>query len=336
MRIVRKRAYARIGLLGNPSDGYYGKTISTTIRNFRAEVVLYEWPELEVVLGKQDRCQFTRMEELVEDVQLNGLYGGLRLVKAAIKVFAQHCGNLEITLPEDNFSLRYNTDIPRQVGLAGSSAIITAVFRALCEFYHIEIPPQILANLVLETETREIGIAAGLQDRVCQVYNNLVYMDFNEQDFKKQGHGNYEILDPRLLPGLYMAYQTRLSEISGIYHNNLRERWLQGDRDVVKAMKRFAEIARKGREAILDRDYRKLGELMDENFDLRASLVRLNPENVKMVEIARKLGAPAKYAGSGGAVIGICLDDELLKKLKKAFSEIGCTVIRPLICSAGE
>ena len=29
MEIIRKRAYARAGLLGNPSDGYNGKTIST-------------------------------------------------------------------------------------------------------------------------------------------------------------------------------------------------------------------------------------------------------------------------------------------------------------------
>ena len=336
MRIVKKHACARIGLLGNPSDGYFGKTISTTISNFRAEVVLYEWPELEVVLGKQDRCQFTRIEELVEDVQLNGLYGGLRLVKAAIKVFAQYCERQGISLPEENFSLRYKTDIPRQVGLAGSSAIITAVFSALCDFYSIEIQPQILANLILETETKEIGIAAGLQDRVCQVYNNLVYMDFNEKDFNKQGYGKYEILDQQLLPGLYLAYQSTLSEISGIYHNNLRERWLQGDKVVVKAMGRFAELALKGRDAILDSDYKQLGELMDENFDLRASLVRLNPDNVKMIEIARKLGVSAKYAGSGGAVIGICQDDELLQKLERKFSKIGCTVIRPLICSAGE
>ena len=116
MRIVKKHAYARIGLLGNPSDGYFGKTISTTVRNFKAEVVLYEWPELEVILGKQDRCQFNRIEELVEDVELNGLYGGLRLVKAAIKVFAQYCNEQGIALSQDNFSLRYNTYIPRQVG----------------------------------------------------------------------------------------------------------------------------------------------------------------------------------------------------------------------------
>ena len=43
MLLIRKRAYARAGLVGNPSDGYHGKTISVIVRNFCAEVVLYEW-----------------------------------------------------------------------------------------------------------------------------------------------------------------------------------------------------------------------------------------------------------------------------------------------------
>ena len=38
--IITKRAYARIGLFGNPSDGYFGKTISVSIKNFFAEVQL--------------------------------------------------------------------------------------------------------------------------------------------------------------------------------------------------------------------------------------------------------------------------------------------------------
>jgi len=49
MIIIRKRAYARAGLLGNPSDGYHGKTISIIVRNFWAEVVLYEWETVEIV-----------------------------------------------------------------------------------------------------------------------------------------------------------------------------------------------------------------------------------------------------------------------------------------------
>ena len=32
----------RVGLIGNPSDGFYGKTISFTINNFWAEVTITE------------------------------------------------------------------------------------------------------------------------------------------------------------------------------------------------------------------------------------------------------------------------------------------------------
>ena len=31
MWLIRKRAYARAGLVGNPSDGYFGKTVSLII-----------------------------------------------------------------------------------------------------------------------------------------------------------------------------------------------------------------------------------------------------------------------------------------------------------------
>ena len=48
MRIVKTKAYARAGLIGNPSDGYHGRTISLIVKNFAAEVVLYEWSELEI------------------------------------------------------------------------------------------------------------------------------------------------------------------------------------------------------------------------------------------------------------------------------------------------
>jgi len=40
--IIETRAYARAGLLGNPSDGYFGKTISVIVRNFGASITL--WP----------------------------------------------------------------------------------------------------------------------------------------------------------------------------------------------------------------------------------------------------------------------------------------------------
>lgn len=38
--VIEHKAYARVGLLGNPSDVYYGNTISLNIANFYATVKL--------------------------------------------------------------------------------------------------------------------------------------------------------------------------------------------------------------------------------------------------------------------------------------------------------
>jgi glucuronokinase len=331
MRIIRTVAHARAGILGNPSDGYFGRTISIIVKNFSARVILYEWPELEIILSQEDRCLFDRLDELVQDVRLHGYYGGLRLVKAAIKRFADYTADQGIPLHGKNFALRYETDIPRQVGLAGSSAIITAVFRALMQFYEISLPREVLPGLILSVETKEIGISAGLQDRVAQVYEGLTYMDFDRAHMEESGHGKYEPLDPRLLPPLYIAYRADLSEISGVFHNNVRARWEAGDPDVINAMKRAADLALEGRECLLSGNRRRLGELIDENFNVRASIYRLDPRNVEMVRLARSLGASAHYAGSGGSILGIYHGDEMLGRLREEFERQSCRVIVPVV-----
>ena len=331
MRLIRTRAYARAGLLGNPSDGYFGKTISLPVRNFWAEVVFYEWPELEIMLARQDRCSFNSLDELCQDVKLHGYYGGLRLVKATLKKFAGYCAAHGIRLSEERFSIRYDSNIPRQVGLAGSSAIITATLRALLEFYGVEIPRELQPNLILSVETEELGISGGLQDRVCQVYETLVYMDFSKAHLEARGHGCYEPLDPALLPPLYIAYDARLSEVSGVFHNYIRQRWERGDVEVVEAMRDFARLAEKGRAALLARDYQRLGELMNQNFDRRRRLYQLAPRHIEMVELARSLGASAKFAGSGGSVIGIYRDEAMYQALGQAFEAAGCRIFRPQV-----
>ena len=82
MLLLRKRGYARAGLVGNPSDGYHGKTISLCVRNFWAEVVLYEWEDVDIIWTDQDQHRFRSVHELVRDVKLHGYYGGVRLIKA--------------------------------------------------------------------------------------------------------------------------------------------------------------------------------------------------------------------------------------------------------------
>src|SRR5207248_8262986 len=91
------------------------------------------------------------------------------------------CNRHAIPLHDRNFSVRYHSDIPRQVGLAGSSAIIVATLRCLMDFYEVPIPLEVQPSLALSVETEELGITAGLQDRVVQVYEGLDYLDLSKE-----------------------------------------------------------------------------------------------------------------------------------------------------------
>jgi glucuronokinase len=336
MQLIRKKAYARAGLVGNPSDGYHGKTIAVILRNFRAEVTLYEWEDVEVVFSQEDQSRFRSVHDLVRDVKLHGYYGGIRLVKATIKKFVEYCQSQEIDLDDRNFSVRYQTDIPRQVGLAGSSAIIVATLRCLMEFYGVHIPQRAQPSLVLSVENEELGIAAGLQDRVIQVYEGVVYMNFARHRMRKiHGYhcGVYEPLDASRLPPLYLAYSTDVSEPTEVVHNNLRARYQRGDADVIRAMSKFADLTVEARDAILHGDAARLGAAINANFDLRRSICQLPAEQVEMVERAREAGATAKFAGSGGAIIGTFPDETTFHRLATELRKIGCAVIRPKIAS---
>ena len=149
MFLTRKRAFARAGLLGNPSDGYHGKTVSFSVRNYWAEVALYEWDAVEIVLADDDRAKFDSVFDLARDVRSHGYYGGIRLIKATIKRFVEYCQARGLALHDRTFSVRYQTTIPRQVGLAGSSAIIVATLRCLMEFYDVQLPTEIQPMFVL-------------------------------------------------------------------------------------------------------------------------------------------------------------------------------------------
>ena len=183
--IIKTVAYPRAALIGNPSDGYFGKTIAFTFSNFQADVTLYQTPELQILPHQRDHSKFKGLKELYEDVRAFGYYGGIRLLKATLKKFYEYCERAGIDLDERTFTIRYHTSIPTHLGLAGSSAIITACIRALISFYSIEIPKPVLANLVLSVETEELGIGAGLQDRVAQVYQGMVFMDFSREKSMK-------------------------------------------------------------------------------------------------------------------------------------------------------
>ncbi|KAG2436323.1 hypothetical protein HXX76_006633 [Chlamydomonas incerta] len=337
---ITHRTFARVGLFGNPSDQYHGRTIAFSLANFSAEVTLTPSSDpadtaIHIVPHPlYDSTDYSSLDQLVTRTATEGLYGGVRLLLAACKRFGEHCKQHGIQLaPKRGFSLSYDTNVPRQTGLSGSSAIIYSALKCLADWYGLgdaQLPAAARPGLVLSVEAGELGIAAGLQDRVVQVYGGLVHMDFDPAHMAAHsGAGRYSRLDPELLPKpLYIMYSENPSE-SGKVHSGVKAKWLAGDPEVRALMMRVAACGDEGLRLLLAsagdgaRD-RRLAELMCANFDLRHALFGdavLGARNLRMVELAKSMGAGVNFTGSGGAVVVFCKEGPAQAEALRAAAE---------------
>ncbi len=330
--IIEETTYARAGLVGNPSDIFNGITISLLFDQFQTKVRLYETPKISIVPSERDLTCFDSLDELVQYRKQFGFYGGIRLIEALIVRFDNFCRENGIALPKRNFTIEYTSNIPFGIGLGGSSAIIKAALSALMRFFELsekQISKPIQPNIILEAETRELGISAGPQDRVVVVYGGLVFMDFTMEAYERNKgiHGEYVKLDPSLLPPLFIAYDEKLSKSSGAVHNIMRYRvGVEHDQKVLKVMEQKAALADEAMKILLKGDKGSLGPILSRDFDLRKSVYDISVANLRLVQIARDLGAHAKQTGSGGAVIGVYEDDRHYRGLEEAYGKEGFTI----------
>ena len=231
-----------------------------------------------------------------------------------------------------SFKISYDTSIPRSVGLSGSSAIVTATFRALMKFHKVDpvdlfIEKAVFPQIILDVEQNELGISAGLQDRVVQVYGGLTYMDFSA--LKATGKGFYQNIDPSVLPPLYLAFNERVAGESGKVHSSVRQRYKDGDKEIIDGMHELGLLTDKALQILVshddglvaytsdndkdkdkindkDKDYEEFSCLIQRNFQLRRQMYGdscVGVRNIELFEVALELGIVAKFTGSGGCFV---------------------------------
>jgi glucuronokinase len=291
----RGAAFARVALAGNPSDGYGGRTLAVVVPDFVARA---------------------QAEPSDTDAISSPGPGGQELMRATLERFRALVG------PGYPVALSCETKVPREVGLAGSSAIVIACARALCDLCGRQLDLDELAREALAVEQEDLGIAAGLQDRVVQARETLVAMDFAETP-------RYEELDPALLPPLFVAWHPEAASPSGTTHSVLRERYDTGDPDVTATMARLADLALAAREALVAQDHAAFAACMDGSFDQRRRIMQVDPLTLTMVKAARAAGAAANSAGSGGAIVGTVPDEHAWAVIKRRLDDVGASAIRP-------
>lgn len=292
MSLVRAHAWPRAGLLGNPSDLYGGRGLGFAFDAFRAEV------ELEPA----GACDFASP-----------------LLAAAWRAL----GDPE--LPPCR--ARFRSEIPHQVGLAGSSAIVVAMLRACECFYGFRLTPSRRAELAWRAEQELLGIRAGPMDRLIQSHEGLVALDFA----RPWAGGAVERLDPALLPPLRIGWDPAPGQPSGEVHEAVWQRWRAGERLVHETLAAFRPLVERGLAALRRGDRAALRACVDENFELRALVFPIGARDRRLIRLARAAGGAAKLCGSGGAVLAVLADEAAGAALEASWRAEGFATIAPRV-----
>ena len=315
--IARADVPARAGLVGNPSDAFGGAIVGISVDELRATVVAE--PSMAVELEADGETLEFESVAALSAASERPRTGPISLLWAAVRRYAVE----RPAHADSRFRLFLESStIPPGVGLAGSSAIVIAALRALGELFGDEIADQDLPSVALAAERNELGITAGLGDRVVQTFGGLVYLDL-----AREGGPRVEPLDAGRLPDLFVAWRPDAQTHSGDVHGEMRARFAAGEPEVVAAMREIAGLARGALKPLLTGDSGGLGILMERNLELRGSIYDLDERHTEIADAARKLGAAVNFTGSGGAIVGLIRDDEQLSKLRETLGGLGCELV---------
>lgn len=303
MQPIRYSAPGRAGIIGNPSDMYGGTVISCAIP-LRARCML----------EPSARLTFQSRERILSPDTLMLQGDEFDVCRAALQ-------GLGFTVENAPFTLRIETDIPAQSGLAGSSALLTAIVACLLHYRgELWFSPHRLAEQVRRIEAHGLRVQCGYQDFYMAAFGGLNLMEFRDKELlgkdPTEPLATVESLQGYLqgvaLP-LWLA-TTGGKRFSGAVHANLRARWEAGETAVVEGMERLGRLAREAKIALLTRDWKHLAYLMNENYAIIQELGGSGEALNQLVQVALEHGAlGAKLAGAGGeggTVIVLTLEPE--------------------------
>lgn len=304
----------------------------------RANVVITPHPTLSLItrLPEASGGQAANEEFIIakpEDLALRGdRYDIVRAVISHLNLLGETC------------CIEYDSTIPSNSGLAGSTALMVALVQGLLarQSRRVGIPHRyLLAETARYIELHGLKITCGYQDAYMTTFGGLNFMDFRgklaNRPLEEELYASIEPLAVHLknadeLP--FLLARTPVKRVSGAVHKPLRERWLAGEPAVVQGYQRIAELAQLGKKALLNEDWPQLGAMMNENHEIQRNLGGSGESNERLIAAALAagaLGAKLAGAGEGGTIIALWPHKDF-SPLETALQEAGAAALyRPVI-----
>jgi galactokinase/mevalonate kinase-like predicted kinase len=303
----------------------YGGAVLSCSVGMRARVTVTAADILTLVTNGQE-CRITRREDLRPRRDLfdlaRAILDYMRLPKVACRV-------------------EYESEIPLRSGLAGSTALVVALLKGVLAWQGMFPSAYRLAEMARYIELNHLKVVCGYQDAYMCTFGGLNYMDFRGKQFYRDTEAElFATIEPlntyvQQLP--FVLGFTGVQHSSGAVHKPIRERWLEGDPEVVAGYERITELARVGKKALLMEDWPLLGQLLNENHAIQRDLGGSGEVNERLIAAALEagaLGAKLAGAGDGGTIIALWPNADT-SRLEGALKQVGASATYRLCVGPG-
>jgi mevalonate kinase len=182
--------------------------------------------------------------------------------------------------------------------LAAEAAVTVAMLAALYRYHNIRFNKQSLAHDAHMVEQAVQGVASPL-DTLVSTYGGLVYLSRN----KKVEHFNVNFNVP-----FVVGYTTKHGN-TGKMVKDVKNRKMRNPKIINPTITSMGNLTNYAKQAILKRDFEKIGELMNINHGFLDVLGVNTLELSRMVYNAREagaIGAKTTGAGGGGSILALC------------------------------
>lgn len=288
---------------------------------FGEHAVVYGKPAIAMAINK--RAYVDVSEGVNNKINVNikdlGISGHIDFDKGIITSDSPKKGILNYILESirkvhdgSGMEMNININIPIGGGLGSSAALAVATIAAVSAYNEIDLKQEEIAKYAHEVELKVQKSASPL-DTTISTYGGLIYLEANAENIV-QLNIDYDI-------PVVIGYTDARGNTGKVVESVKIRRDLYPEiiNPVIDSIEFITEEAK---EAILENDKKRIGELMNINHGLLDALGVNTKELSDMVYNARNAGACGSKitgAGGGGSIIAYCPDgtDEVISEINK-------------------
>ncbi|HSX40550.1 MAG TPA: mevalonate kinase [Candidatus Saccharimonadales bacterium] len=312
---------------------------------FGEHAVIYDHPCIVTAISKRASVKVSSLENapylLLDAPDLNifhhteSLKGlgdkdapkGVQFVETAVKNFAQVYGTIPgIHVETSSFSSDF--------GLGSSSAVTVCVIKGLTEIFGVKFTEAQIFDLCYKTILEVQGSGSGF-DVASTIYGGTLYFLTGGKTIEQIGFDEKSkdtTAEEKNFP-LIVAYSGEKADTVSMIQK-VSQVAQTARQEIFDAI---GYIVSQGKEAVLKKDWKKVGELMDQNQQYLSKLGVSTPKLDSLITAAKNAGAlGAKLSGAGGGDCMIAIvSDETKAAVTSALTSAGGQVIDVLTNADG-